>query len=334
MPSKYFVDADNRLVKKDGSKDTAINGSFSTDKNNRLIFWLNEPPAWRRKYGFRDKVVFTGNWKLNDNYDLELWTEQDKPDFLTEALILKGRIISIESDNLVFEIRSQNKAGLTQFRLLKLTGLWNADAQNQLCFLVSQKGSPDILTLGGSWQVNKNQQITYTYQRRELKRKTRQENTLTFLGYWQITEARQLSYALGSSSASSFDFRAALQTPNIYPKKGVIKYRLGAGLREERKEKTRIVSLFGAWKLSRGLGLSFEMEYAKGEIHALEFDTEITLDRANRVVFQLKGKRESDLGMSVIFTHEFIKQLDAKVFLRLKHSLKESGVDVGVTFPF
>lgn len=335
MPKNRFsTDSDNRLIFRRNGKNIPVNGTFEIGDNNSLIYWLNEPAVWRKQYKFPEKIVFTGSWNMNQNYDLELQLEEDKGIFAEDKITLKGEIISCESDKLVFEIKSVNKNGLSQFRLLKLAGIWGADGRNQISFKIDKKYYSDILTFQGAWQLNENQQITYTYEKTALKTKSKNAYTLVFTGFWQITSLNKLTYILSQGTNSKFDFKAQIETPNIYPKKGVIKYRLGMGVKAPKAGHTKIISLYGTWKFSRKLGLTFDMEYAKGRINSICFGAEVNFDKRNQVIFNLTNSDKKQLGMSVIFTHRFLQKLDAEFFTRLKTSQKESGVDVGVKIPF
>lgn len=336
MKYKYSINNDNQLLislpKK--KKLLPVNGRFSIDSHNRLIYWLNEPLEWRRQYNLANEIVFKGNWQLNANYDLQLHLKESKGQFQEDILMLKGEVISAEGDALVFELKAYDKEGLSHLQILKLTGFWQADEFNRLIFKVEKKEAPDILVLAGSWQVNQNQQIAYTYQKAGLKRQDKSSYTLTFLGFWRITARDRLTYIISEGTGSKFDFRVQLESPNVYPKEGVIKYRLGVGFKELKIDRSQIISLYGVWKFSRALGLTFEMEYLKGEIHSLEFGAEVNFNKNNEIVFQLKNEADEDLGISLTFTHRFLKQLDARAFLRLKAAGEEAGVDIGVKIPF
>jgi hypothetical protein len=332
--AKYLIDDENCLFLADNKKRLNVNGSFSIDEGNRLIHYLNEPREWQAKYQFPEKLIFTGNWKFDLNYDLELQLTQDNSDWQASILTLKGEIVSCERDKLVFQLRSIDKNGSSRFRLLKLTGTWAANEANQIYFSVTKKESPDELTLQGLWQLNKNQQVIYTFQKADRKRKDKISSTVIFSGFWQITSANQLTYILSSGTDSKFDFKAQIETPNLYPKEGVIKYRMGIGIREPLPEKQKIISLYGTWKVSRKLGLSFDMEYADGRAETVTFGAEVNFDENNQIVFSLKNELGEKLGISVIFTHRFLKQLDGEFFLRLKARGKELGVDTGIEIPF
>lgn len=332
--SKYSVDSQNSLIIRNGRNDLSVNGYFSIDESNRLIYWLNETSVWRKKYELPEKIVFTGHWKLDPNYDLELHLTQDTIAYQEEIIMLKGEIIACEKEALVFEIKSHNKEGLSQFRLLKLTGVWAVNELNQISFTIRKKDNPDTLIFQGTWQLNQNQQVVYTYEKTGLKTKNKCSYTLTFSGFWQITSAHRLTYIISQGTDSKFDFKAQIETPNLYPKDGVIKYRIGVGAKESKPEKTQIVSLYGTWKFSRELGFTFDMEYSKGQIYSFSFGAEANFDKNNQIIFNLTSKEREKLGMNLIFTHRFLKRFDAELFTRLKTSREESGIDVGIRIPF
>jgi hypothetical protein len=336
MKYRYSVNNDNQLlIKLPKTKESlSTRGRFDVDKDNRLTYWLNEPSPWRRKYNLPNKISFLGSWQLNQNYDLELVLEENKAQYADDSLVIKGEIISVDQDALAFEIKGIDQEGLLHIQILKLSGFWQADEYNRLSFLVKKKASPDTLTLEGAWQINPNQQIIYTYEKTGLKRKAKISCALTFAGFWQISSYNRLAYIISKSTNSKFDFKVQLETPNVYPKKGVIKYRIGVGLKEIIPENLKVISLYGVWKFSRMVGLIFEMEYAEGEFHSLEFGAEVNLTKNNQVSFKLINKDGEDLGIEVIFTHRFLSKLDAEFFLKLRRAKEENAVEAGVRIPF
>lgn len=329
-----------------------VRGRFSIGKNNQLIYWLNEPASWRRIYNLPAKVSFIGNWKLNSNYNLELNLDETKSQYKGDRLILQGEIISTERDTLAFEIithekglsptqlnRSSTKGAVpktTHIQLLKLTGSWQADEFNRIIFTIKKKASPDVITLEGSWQLNKNQQITYKYEKTGLKTKTRVYRILTFEGSWEINSSNRLTYILSQSTKSYFDFRVQLESPNLYPKEGLIKYRIGIGLKKDKPSLMKTLYLYGSWKFSRKGRLIFQMDYGKGRFSSIEFGTNIYLNKKDEIIFFLANKNNEPLGLNIAFTHRFLKNFDAQTFLRLKDALdkKETAIEAGVSIPF
>ena len=338
MKYRYSVDNKNKLLIRPPKQKVAIpvRGRFSIDKNNRLICWLNEPAAWRRIYNLPAKVSFIGNWKLNSNYDLELELDETKSQYKRDRLILKGEIISTDRDALAFEMIGQDKGGLIHIQLLKLTGSWQADEFNRIIFRIKKKASPDVITLEGSWQINKNQQVTYNYEKTSLKTKTRISRVLTFEGFWEINSDNRLAYILSQSTKSYFDFRVQLESPNLYPKEGLIKYRIGIGLKKDKPSQMKTVSLYGSWKFSRKAGLTFQMDHGKGGFADIEFGANIYLNKKDEIIFFLTDKKKETLGLNITFTHNFLKNSDAETFFRLKGLLdkKETVIETGMRIPF
>lgn len=334
MKFSYSVDNDNQLLIKppQAKRFLRANGRFGIDKNNQLFYRFDENLSWRRQYSLPPRVIFQGAWSLNSNHDLALTLDKNEGQVQGDTLIIKANIISADTDILAFEVKSYDRDGLLHAQILKLNITLFADENNCLCFMV-KKIQPDALTLEGSWQVNENQQVIYEYERIDLKTKTKVSNTLIFRGFWQIDSANRLTYILKHSLSSRFDFRAQIETPTIYPQKGVIKYRLGLGIKED-KPRVKIISLYGAWKFNRSLGLVFEMDYNKERLESVEFGADVSFQKNNQVSFSLRNKKGEPLGLTLTFTHKLLKSLDAQALLRLKRVSEESAVEVGLKIPF
>ena len=329
----YSVDEFNRLIIRRKNKKLVADGRFSLDKKNRLSYWLNEPASWIKENTLPKKLLFNGRWKLDSKYNLNLnlsKTGQKEADCLT----FKGNIISAENNILAFEITSLDKCGNSHIQILQLGGYWQQDAFNRLCFVLSKKASPDTLVLEGAWELDKNQQIVYSYQKTLLKRKTKLVHTLSFSGYWQISQRNRLVYILSRNTNSQFTFCVQLDSPNIYPQDGLIKYRLGIGVRGTKFYKDRVVVLYGSWKFSRVLGLIFEIDYGQGRIKAIDFGIEAGLSKKDKITLMLRNKEGERLGISITFSHKFLKNTDAQAYVRLKRLEEESGVEAGVEVSF
>jgi len=329
--NRYTVSNDNRLIIRRLGEVISVSGSFEIDRKNQLIYWLNEPSAWRKQYALPPKIVFKGSWRLNSNHDLQLILNKNRNQSQIEILTIKGNIISADTDILAFQAKSYSRDGLLHIRVLKLNITLFADQENRLCFEV-KKAKPDVLVLTGNWQLNKSQQIVYEYYKAGLKRKDKVSHTLLFRGFWQISAKNRLTYILGHSSSSRFDFRAQLETPTIYPQKGVIKYRLGLGIRED-KLSDKIITLYGVWKFSRGLGLTFEMDYYKAGLRSIEFGAEVAF-KEDTVALSLKNEAGEPLGITLTLTHKFLKSQDTEAFLRLKALGKGSAIEAGAKITF
>ena len=211
--------------------------------------------------------------------------------------------------------------------MLKLKGTWRANSQNELVFDVAlRKGAPQTYTFKGAWTINKNQQIEYTC--------GAGPDVLTFKGCWDISSAKRLVYILEGSSTSRFEFKAQLESPSLYPKKGQIRYRIGIGSRKSRLSGPgQVIILYGEWKFGRDLGLVFEMDYGQGRVKGISFGAEVNFGR-NEVILALNDQTGRPLGITLTLTHKFLQHLDAKAFIRLKSRWDEQGVEAGIRIPF
>ena len=328
------MDNSNRLVIKRKGKKITCDGKICPDKNNQLLYWLNEPSSWRRVYGLPSKVSFQGTWHINTNYDLEFVLNKTRDSRQIERLVIKGEIISTDRDALAFQIKSYDKNGMCHIQLLNLSGMWSSDEHNRIIFNVQKKTTPDILTLKGIWQINKNQQITYVFEKTDLKRKTKISQVLTFKGYWQIDSRNRLAYILEQSCLSRFNFRCQLESPNLYPYESMIKYRIGVGVKKDGAYAPEVISLYGQWKFSRRLGLIFQMDYGRNRLKSIEFGANIHFSKKDEIIFSLINEKKEPLGISVTFTHKFLRNFDAQAFLRLKKLKEQPGIEMGITVPF
>lgn len=333
VKNRFSADNLNRLVIGRGTKKIVPDGRFALGEDNSLVYWLNEPLAWRQEFGLGQELKFFGNWKLDGNYDLCLDLTENNRQFPGDKIVLKGEIFSSDRDILAFEMKSQDKTGRNEFQILKFSGAWTADPQNNIVFSIDRSAAPDTLNLGAGWKLNKDQQIVFTYEKTRLKTKVKDIRVITFSGSWQIMPEKFLSYVLSSGSRSRFDFRAQVETPNVYPQAGKIKFRIGAGIRDE-KLSGKIVTLYGTWKFSRKLGLSFEMDYGKNNVRSLEFGADINIAPKNKIILSLVSRERKPLGVKVTFSHRFLKKLDAEAYLKFKALHDESGIEAGVRIPF
>lgn len=214
-----------------------------------------------------------------------------------------------------------------RLRILKLKGTWRANKYNELVFEVTaRKGSPEVYTFKGSWKVNSNQYIEYVSEDGR--------DTLTFRGSWKVSSANRLVYLFEGSSTSRFEFKVQFESAEIYPKKGQIRYRIGIGIRKSRLTAPgKLLILYGEWKLSRNLELTFQMNYGKGKVSAISFGATLTFGR-NKVILALKDEFGKPLGATLSMSHKFLKALDAEAFIRLESMRPEHSIEAGISIPF
>ena len=327
----FFVTPNNRLkVKLSQNKPQCINGKFRI-YNNHLIYSVNESGKWRRQHRIPQRIEFKGKWRLNSNHDLVLnLRDTGKPG--KEKLVLKGKILDCQKNYLLFQLKTKVLAAKETISFLKLRGFWKSDKFNRLTFEITKKENPDTLTFKGLWSVNKNQKITYRYRKVNLITKRKVFQKLVFDGFWQINEKNRLKYLLTGSKSSFFDFRAYLQSNNLYPKKGAIKYRIGIGAKEDKQKK--IISLYGSWKFSRKLGLTFEMGYGEGQVNKIQFASTVNLNKKSKIIFTLKSKDNKPLGVIITFKRNLFPRKDLEYFLQLKNQGETLYIGLGATVRF
>lgn len=266
-----------------------------------------------------------GVWKLTPSHELQYRRRSRE-----EEIVLKGQLLKAEAGGLTFRASELTFAGEVIQQSLTLQGRWEASSGNQLSFLVDrEEGNVDRLTLEGAWTLNENQEILYRFQQPGSGAGSEEAGLLRFQGYWDIAEGKRLIYVLDRESDSAFRFRGAFQTPSILSKKGAIHYQIGIEL--EGKSELRTVTLFGQWKLSRDLSLSFEIPSRDGSVRGILFKVVYAINDQNTISGELLTREGEPLGVEVIVTREFLKG-NGQAFARLRRSLEETVVEGGMRF--
>lgn len=308
-----------------------MKGLFITNKNNNLIYVLDQPARWRKEHDLPAKIKFTGTWQLDKNHNLVLKTEKTK-NYPKSTLTLYGKIEKVNSDYLSFRIKKTSLSDLSQKHLITLRGRWQADKFNRLTFEVKKKEKPDALRFKNIWEINKSNKITYIYEKTSLITKKKVEQSIQFDGFWQLVNKNKICYRLKKTNKSQFEFRAHLQTPNVYPKKGAIKYRVGIGLGKKREEKT--ISLYGSWKFSRKLGLFFEVDYGRGQLKRYSFSAKVNLSKKDKITFSLLDSKGKPLGIRVNYQRKLFNNKDIEFFTKLSQKGKEHKILSGIKLYF
>lgn len=328
---RYELDPHNRLIV---SSDLTrfrrvLEGSFKTGPNNSLIYHIKGP-----MYGLEaelkapHQVKLTGNWSLNENYDLVLTLDKWRQQSFGDELTVQGEIISAQANELVFAVTTRTKEDTSSTYLLKLEGLWQADQHNRLTFRVNKgQGQYDTLVFTAIWEINQQHRIVYRYEKAQLIRKERLNKTIEFKGFWDIAKRNRLSYNLSLDGKSGFEFRTGVGClAGNY-----IKYELGIGVSDKNLPVKRVITLYGSWKIKRNAGLLFEIEYEKGQTKAITFGADAKLTRTDAVEFKLKNELNKDLGLELKLSRRLLKG-DGQAFLEYLKSKKESSIYAGMAW--
>ena len=327
MKQKYTVSNNNQLIITKSDQILKPSGKFTLNKSNQLTYQTLEPQDWRLGHGIPERIHLKGKWRIDKDHNLIYTLRKTPTQSGGEQLLLRTQITQAKANSLVFSLGTQGKAGTHNLHLLELKGKWGANQENKLQFLVKQLNSkPDTLTFQGTWKVSKNTLI-YTYKKTHLSTKTKYTHTLRFRGFWEINKKNRLTYILDRKENSLFEFKAFLETPSLIGKKGVIKYRVGIGLKKE------TITLYGVWKLHRKTGLSLELDYGYNQIKAIRFSAFARINKRNKITFKLRSKEGKDLGLSVEFSRSFLEN-SAEWFLRVLAEDKRPRIEwgVGITF--
>lgn len=268
-----------------------------------------------------------GRWELTPDHELVYKAED-----LDEEIRFKGSLVAAEPDALVVSLTERQTDQTVVTGLAKLSGRWRADSRNRLLFEVEREGGrKDVLVFRSGWEIDERHRMVYSYADTRLKKKNKITRELLFDGHWDLSERNRLTYLLGGDSESAFRFRGAFQTRSIYAKKGEIRYQLGTEVNG--RHKAQNVIFFGKWKVSRDLGLSFEMAGARGRKRTLSFGGEYSLDHGRAVSVALQSSGGKKLGYAVVFTKDFFGR-DGQAFVRLQKSVEESRVEAGLKIRF
>jgi hypothetical protein len=259
---------------------------------------------------------------LDKDHNLTLTLNNENNQLSGNRLTLKTRIIGASSNELAFSVTTGDSTGKQHFYILRLSGKWQADKYNRLSFQASKEnGPPDTLTFRASWQVNKNNEIIYSYTRAGLKRGTRIAQTLALSGYWNITDKYRLIYILDQKINSEFNFKVGLGKPD---KRG-LKYELGFGTADAKK----IFIIFGKWKINERLGLIFEIPTGKNGSKDIVFGADGELTNGYALKLRLKNESNRDLGITLRLSRSILKG-QGQVFLETLKEKKEFSIVGGI----
>jgi len=331
---RYEIDPHNRLVINSSSRKTSlpkfrkvIDGRFKISEFNELSYHVKAPCPTEEK--IPRQIKLKGAWSLTDEHMLRLTLDTLGRETFGDQVTLQGEILDVNKNSLLFAVTTSEKDNIRSTYVLNLEGIWKADEFNRLSFHVKKEGGKyDILSLKGAWEINKDHQIIYRYEKSRLIRKKKEYQTLTFQGYWDIKDAFRISYLLGAGTDSSFDFQASA---GIFRDK-YIKYEVGIRASGHPDSVRRAVTLFGIWNLKKDVGLVFEIEYGDDGTKRIVFGADAKLTDKDAVSFRLRNDPDNrDMGVSLELSRKILKG-DGEAFIRLLKSNKESAVYAGAAW--
>ncbi len=290
-------------------------GQFRIGPRNTLTYDIKTPVPAGIKAPHQLKLK--GEWSLDHDHQLRFTLDKLQRKTFGDELTIQGEILDVKKNALLFAVTTRNQKGNFSLYTLELSGAWQADAKNRLTFKVAKGGDNfDTLVFSGAWQIDKNYQIIYRYTKANLIRKHKRLHMLAFKGYWDIADKARLSYVIDKSSDSVFNFKTSA---SIF-KGNYVKYELGIGVSGRKHPVRRLITLFGSWKIKKGVGLVFEIEADK-KIRAIVLGAEARLGEKNTVTLRLRNNLNQDIAGKLELARD-VFQGEGQAFLRL---LRERG---------
>ncbi len=168
---QYEIDPYNRLVIPDSGKKSdlpkfrqVIDGRFRLDENNNLSYRVKAPLP--EDENIPHQIRLKGEWSLTDDHELRLTLDGQGRQTFGDQITLQGEILDVNKNSLLFAVTMTTKDNTRSTYVLNLGGTWRADENNRISFHVKKEaGRYDILTFNGAWEINKDHQIIYQYER-------------------------------------------------------------------------------------------------------------------------------------------------------------------------
>ncbi|MCD6539962.1 MAG: hypothetical protein J7K37_04595 [Candidatus Omnitrophica bacterium] len=312
----------NQLLFRDSNnKKILLKGRFKVNKGGDLTYLFDRRSSYKR-FGLARRIRFRGRWRLDENHNLVLEVGKQYRSLGLRRLILHTEFIDHTRDGLIFTLKRKISPRRERIEILRLKGKFSTDRFNRIIFKIENKAS-GVLVFRGAWRVNRDNQIIYNYENLKSKKKI----FFVLKGFWQILEKNKLAYVLEAVPKQVLIFRAHLQTLNLYPKKGRLKYRVGIGFGKKRRE--RIVLFYGEIKFFRRGDLFFEFKSGLRRKVKLGINVNLTKKRKLRVSFYRENGRS--LGISLIFKKEVPT---FNYFLKLIKNVSDKRVEGGFYFDF
>lgn len=329
--TRYEIDPYNRIIiaGSGAANDLpkfrqVIDGQFRTNEFNTLSYLVRAPIS--ESDNIPHQINLKGTWSLTDDHELRLTLDKSARQTLGDQITLQGQLLDVSANSLLFAITTTTKENVQSTYVLNLGGSWKADDNNRLSFYVRKEGGKyDILTLNGIWQINKDHQIIYQYEKADLVRKKSRTHTLIFKGYWDIKDRARISYILSEDTDSVFNFKTGI---GIF-KEDYIQYEVGIVLTDHPRQAMQTVKLSGSWNLKKDVGLVFEIEYEDKKIKAIVFGADAKLTGNDTIAFRLKDDIDNkDIGVNLELSHEILKG-EGEAFMRTLASQRELAIYAG-----
>jgi len=324
---RYEIDPHNRLIyEKTGEESevpgfrTVLDGSFEIDENNYVTYHVKKS----QESNIPQQVKLKGAWSLNNDHNLVLTLDKWGNQIAGNKLTVESELIDAQDNRLSFAVTSKDSEGNDHIYIVKLGGRWQADEYNRFTFNVEKEtGITDKITLTGAWEVNKQNEIIYTYEKSTAGKKEKITKAVTLKGYWDIAGKYRIIYVFNKEIESEFDFKVSVGKPAA---RG-LEYEIGVGATPSKKT----ITLFGSWKVNKNSGVLFEMPCAEGNIRSVILGGWAKLDENHKLEIRLQNETGEDLGIDVKLSRNIFEG-QGEAFIRALKSQKEVSIVAGIGF--
>ncbi|MBI4708509.1 MAG: hypothetical protein HY761_11400 [Candidatus Omnitrophica bacterium] len=324
---RYEIDPHNRLIyEKTGEESevpwfrTVLDGEFEIDENNCVTYHVKKSQG----SDVPQQVKLRGKWSLDKEHNLVLTLDKWGNQIAGNKLTVESELIDAKDNKLSFAVTSKDSENNTHIYIVKLGGRWQADEYNRLTFNIEKEaGVTERITMRGAWEVNQQNEFMYTYEKSVSGKKEKITKTITLKGYWEIAGKHRIIYVLNKEIGSEFDFKVSVGKPAA---RG-LEYEIGVGVAPSKKT----ITLFGEWKVSKKIGLLFEMPYEEGKIRSVILGGWGKLDKNFGLELRVQNKIGEDLGIDVKLSRSLLEG-QGEAFIRALRSQKEVSIVAGVGF--
>ena len=321
---RYEIDPHNRLVYEKTGKHSEVplfravlDGKFEIDERNQVTYHVKKPLGTP----IPQQVKLRGTWSLDNDHRLVLTLDKWGNQIAGNKITLASELIDVNDNRVSFALISRDSEGNNHLYMVTLGGSWQADAHNRLSFnIAKEKGSPDRLILQGAWEVNKQNEIYYSYAKQVRGKKEKTAKSITLKGYWDISEKYKLTYVVNKEMKTGVSFKVSVGKSNA---RG-LQYEIGIGAMPSKKT----VTLLGEWRVTRDRGVLFEMPCGEGEKQKVILGAWCKLKKNLNLEMRLQNGDGEDLGVTVTLSRQIVKG-QGEAFIRALRSQKEMAIAVG-----
>ncbi|MDI6758947.1 MAG: hypothetical protein QMD94_04685 [Candidatus Omnitrophota bacterium] len=331
---RYEIDPHNRLICekiKEGCINrfrTVLDGTFEIGKNNYIIYHVKKSQG----LDISQQLKLRGNWSIDNEHNLVFTLDKWGNQIAGNKFTVQSELITAKDNSVSFALTQKDTQGCSHAYILRLSGRWQADEYNCLTFNIEkERGITNKITLTGAWDVNKSNELVYTYEksacgersRTTVKKKEKITKAITFKGYWDISEKYRVTYVLNKEIRSEFDFKVSVGKPIG---RG-LEYEVGAGVALSKKT----ITLFGKWEINPKIGLLFEMPSVKGKVNRIVFGGWFKIDKNLILEARLESRTREDLGIDVKLSRKIFEN-QGEAFIQALKSQKEVFISAGIGF--